>query len=317
MENNTVSIIVPVYNAAQHIEKCLNSLLAQTYNDFKIILIDDGSKDHSGEICDYYAKIDGRIEVIHKENKGVSHARNVGLDLVDSKYVTFCDSDDTVDSHWLQTFMDHIGNADVCVQGFNCIRSDETIERRCIHYERGGDIPLMISKLMDKCMLGFQWCKMYRFEVIKQNGIRFDESLHLREDDLFMIDCACYLSSYVITDECHYNYIYPDDDKKYKSGHWEATHKMLHSILRLCGGFPHSLICRHLIRPIKSNVVMTLSKGGRLSPEMLNLYGLFVDRNDIGSSIKSRIVDKIIVNSRLLGGFANFIITAIHKANRS
>ena len=91
-----ISVIIPVYNVEKYLRKCLDSILKQTYKDVEIILVDDGSKDASGAICDEYANTDVRIKVLHKENGGVSSARNVGLCLATGEYVTFIDADDCV-----------------------------------------------------------------------------------------------------------------------------------------------------------------------------------------------------------------------------
>ena len=92
-----ISVIVPVYKTEKYLGECIQSILAQSYADFELILIDDGSPDHSGRICDRFAETDRRISVIHKENQGVSAARNDGLDLAKGKYICFVDSDDCVD----------------------------------------------------------------------------------------------------------------------------------------------------------------------------------------------------------------------------
>lgn len=93
-----ISVIVPVYKAEQYLPQCVESILGQTYSDLEVLLIDDGSPDHSGVICDEYARQDSRIRVIHKENGGVSTARNAGLDAATGDYITFVDSDDYIDS---------------------------------------------------------------------------------------------------------------------------------------------------------------------------------------------------------------------------
>ncbi len=92
-----ISVIVPVYNVKEHIEQCVNSITGQTYKNLEIILVDDGSKDSSGEICDKLAKEDARIHVIHKQNGGVSSARNAGLDYAHGEYIAFVDGDDYID----------------------------------------------------------------------------------------------------------------------------------------------------------------------------------------------------------------------------
>ncbi len=101
MEKDLISVIVPVYNVEQYLDECVKSLLCQTYKNLEIILIDDGSTDASGEMCDEYAAKDGRIRVVHKENGGLSSARNAGLDICRGKYITFADSDDYVDPEYV------------------------------------------------------------------------------------------------------------------------------------------------------------------------------------------------------------------------
>lgn len=94
MNNPLISVIVPVYNVEKYLPRCIDSIIDQTFKNFELLLIDDGSKDKSGEICDEYAKRDNRIKVFHKENGGVSSARNVGLDSAKGEWIIFCDSDD-------------------------------------------------------------------------------------------------------------------------------------------------------------------------------------------------------------------------------
>ena len=101
MNNDLVSIIVPVYNVEKYIEKCLNSLFGQTYRELDIILVDDGSTDKSGELCDRLAKMDKRVRVIHKKNGGLSDARNRGIDAAKGRYITFIDSDDYVSGNYI------------------------------------------------------------------------------------------------------------------------------------------------------------------------------------------------------------------------
>lgn len=96
MENPLISVIVPVYNVEKYLERCVNSIINQTYQNLEIILVDDGSPDNCGAICDEYAKKDSRIKVIHKENGGLSSARNAGLDIATGEYITFVDSDDYI-----------------------------------------------------------------------------------------------------------------------------------------------------------------------------------------------------------------------------
>lgn len=113
-----VSVIVPVYNVEKYLHRCIDSILTQTFTDFEVLLINDGSKDRSGEICDEYAKKDSRVKVFHKENGGVSSARNVGLDNARGDLICFCDSDDFVTKDWLALFVKNIDGYDAVITGF-------------------------------------------------------------------------------------------------------------------------------------------------------------------------------------------------------
>ena len=123
MNNPQISIIVPVYNVEKYIRRCVESILAQTYSAFELILVDDGSSDRCGDICDEYAEKDHRIIVIHQENHGVSAARNVGLEIAKGKYITFCDSDDEIDINYLWSLLAPPDSFDLVVEGFQYINS--------------------------------------------------------------------------------------------------------------------------------------------------------------------------------------------------
>ena len=105
MYEDLISVIVPVYNVENYLRECLDSIVAQTYRNIEVILVDDGSKDSSGKICDEYADKDNRIKVIHKENGGVSAARNTGLDIAKGEWISYVDSDDYIESTMIETLI--------------------------------------------------------------------------------------------------------------------------------------------------------------------------------------------------------------------
>ena len=117
-ESPLISVIVPVYNVEEYLTQCIESIINQTYTNLEIILVDDGSTDQSGKICDEYAIKDDRIQVIHKENRGVGSARNVGLDTSKGEYVSFVDSDDYVDKNYikilLKQMLEHNVQVSIC-----------------------------------------------------------------------------------------------------------------------------------------------------------------------------------------------------------
>ena len=109
-----VTVIVPVYNVEQYLRRCIDSILAQTFGDLELILVDDGSADSSGVICDAYAEKDSRVKVIHQKNSGVSAARNTGLDAAEGEYIAFVDSDDHVDPDYLAALLQTKADLVIC-----------------------------------------------------------------------------------------------------------------------------------------------------------------------------------------------------------
>ena len=125
MNNPLVSVIVPVYNVAPYLEQCLDSIVNQRYRNLEIILVDDGSTDESGAICDRYAEQDGRIQVVHKENGGQSSARNVALDMMTGEWVLFVDSDDWIELNTLELLFEQKDErADLVEFGVNLVYSN-------------------------------------------------------------------------------------------------------------------------------------------------------------------------------------------------
>ena len=126
MNNDLITIVVPVYNVEEYLEKCVNSIICQTYKNLEIILVDDGSKDSSSEICDKLAKKDERIVVIHKQNGGLSSARNTGIDIAKGKYIGFIDSDDYIDEKMFELLYTAIisNNADMSVCNYSWVNEN-------------------------------------------------------------------------------------------------------------------------------------------------------------------------------------------------
>lgn len=226
--NPEISIIVPVYNVDRYLEDCINSILNQSFYNFELILINDGSKDCSGEICDNYASKDKRVKVIHKNNEGVSIARNIGIDMSKGKYIMFCDSDDVVEKDWCRSLYNLYTNNhnSVAVCGFNIINyrnnKSENIFKifnkdKKINYLKVKDF----YELYDKNLLNYPWNKIYDAKIIKENKIKFEENITLGEDLLFNLKYFEFVKGdIVVLNECKYNYILRDneslDNKYYK-----------------------------------------------------------------------------------------------------
>ena len=201
-----VSIIVPVYNVEKYLPKCVESILGQSFKDWELLLIDDGSLDGSGRICDGYAKTDERIRVCHKENAGVSSARNYGIELSKGDYVMFVDADDWVDTSCLQACFDKEPNADLYRYGMQSFLTegegpqdvrevDETLSLE--DYRR-----LLVSR---KTILGV--CGgIYKSSIIKEQKIRFLIQYSMGEDWLFNFLFLKNCSSLCIIDKPFYSY---------------------------------------------------------------------------------------------------------------
>ena len=196
-----ISIIVPVYNVERLLRRCIDSILNQSFTDFELLLIDDGSKDKSGEICDEYAIKNNRVRVFHKENGGVSSARNIGLDNAQGEYVFFVDSDDYLKHNALQianTIEDDLLVASYEVKGFVCC----DIINGCARYTKESEcVDYLSKKLLEPHTLHAPWAKVYKRSIIECNNIRFVESMKLGEDLCFVFKYFSYCNSVCFTDK--------------------------------------------------------------------------------------------------------------------
>lgn len=235
-----VSVIVPVYNAQRSLPKCVESILNQTVTDYELLLINDGSTDNSGMICDQYAKDDARIKVFHKPNGGVSSARNKGIDNALGRYICFIDSDDWVESEYLKSFFnDKTKNNQYIfvIQGI-CKEIEGENFKYCSFSDRRYDAA-DVSVLFDEYQLlrfGFPFSKLYNTEIIKINQIHFDEQIHFCEDLLFMLTYLQYVTCvYTISKSC-YHYVCSSDNslsKIYNS--YESEYKLFVKVTKILG----------------------------------------------------------------------------------
>ena len=172
-ENELVSIIVPVYNVEQYLEKCVNSIINQSYKNLEIILVDDGATDNSGKICDELAKLDNRIKVYHKENGGLSDARNYGVERATGEYIGFVDSDDYIDPKMYEKLYEAIKkeNVDVVECSFKIIypgRVDFFSTEK--YYEILGKQEYLEEYLKMRRIFGSVWTKLIKSTIAKKNS---------------------------------------------------------------------------------------------------------------------------------------------------
>lgn len=206
-----ISVIVPVYNVEKFLPQCIDSIIAQTFEDFDLILVDDGSTDNSGHICDDYAKIDSRLYVVHKKNEGAAVARNIGIENSKTPYITFIDSDDYIDNEYISTlFKKCDGNSvDLVLSGFKrvyvdgTIRNESGISLTCINKDEIADCMFDIDQSR---LLNSQCCKIFRTDIIQQNHIRFLPGLSVSEDMIFSFTYFLFCSSICSLDYEGYYY---------------------------------------------------------------------------------------------------------------
>lgn len=201
-----ISIIVPVYNVEQYLRRCLDSIHTQTFNDWECILVDDGSTDDSGKICDEYCDIDNRFIVVHKRNEGVSRARNYGIDISRGEYVSFVDSDDWIekDGYLIAVKTIQESKADIVKYGFT-IHSLEGTSNRSVESKKSlasHDGMLMETERCNYC--GFLWNGLYRRELIAD--LRMDESINWCEDQLFSFELFLRTNKMVLLPDIVYHY---------------------------------------------------------------------------------------------------------------
>ena len=191
MNNTKVSIIVPLFNAEKFAKRCIESVLMQTFKNYELILIDDGSKDKTGEICDKYAEKDTRIKVIHKNNGGVSSARNTGLDMAKGEWITFLDADDWIEPNFL-LIVDNNSNdsIDWIFAQWRTIW-DNGLPNEINNYEQEilfnnwEEIKNIWDNMANMDICRCPWGKFFRRSVIESYKLRFDNSLKYGEDTVF------------------------------------------------------------------------------------------------------------------------------------
>lgn len=203
-----ISVIVPAYNAEKTIGCCVKSILAQTYADFELILVDDGSKDATLDVCRSFD--DSRIMVLHQENGGVSAARNKGLELAKGEYIAFVDSDDYIESDYLEKLSRGIGK-DLAITGF-CYDSKQESSSLVLSLSNKEEIGEHISTLINADQLCYPWGRLFKRFVIETFHIRFDESMRFAEDNVFNWEYLCHAESLYV-DTTHKVYYKSSDEK--------------------------------------------------------------------------------------------------------
>lgn len=207
-----VSIIIPVFNAESTLEKCIDSMLCQTFSEWELILVNDGSSDHSGIICEEYAKKDNRISVFHKEHGGCSSARNYGLVKAESPRIVFADSDDYVGEFWLEHLMiDEY--SDLIVTGYIVHEGERVFESIP---DTVDSIPELIGCLGSSMTLGWSCRLCFERSHIMDYCIRFNEKYKVLEDECFVSEYLKYVRNIKVNPVADYHYLKEENSTKYE-----------------------------------------------------------------------------------------------------
>lgn len=208
-----ISVIMPVYNVEQYVGKAIESVLGQTFEEWELLAVDDGTKDRSGEICDEYAARDARIHVIHKENGGAPSARNAAIEIARGEYVYFMDSDDWAESGMLSGMyaLAEKSRAQLVVCGYyidTCYGGGQLSEKISVDdkvYESAESFRREAHRYFDRNMLYTPWNKLYRLDYIREQGLRFPDTLW--DDFPFNISYIRKVQRVAVTTDAWYHFI--------------------------------------------------------------------------------------------------------------
>ncbi len=215
MNSVKISIIVPVYNAEKYLKDCVESILNQTFRDFELLLVDDGSKDNSLEICNTFKAQDNRVKVIHQNNAGSSAAKNAGISVACGEYIAFCDADDVIDKEYIANLYQGVilHNADLCVGNVAFLkkRNDEVLSQRKVEMTPGifslKDFMSFYPSYMPNAVIGAPWNKLYKKSIIDENSLRFNTNIKNNEDTHFNYQLIPKCKLVYVSNYPYYNYI--------------------------------------------------------------------------------------------------------------
>ncbi|MGN7205182.1 glycosyltransferase family 2 protein [Pedobacter sp. SAFR-022] len=217
--NPLISIIIPAYNVGKNLHVCLDSVLNQSYPHFEILLVNDGSIDETGDICDEYGKKDPRIRVFHKTNGGVGSARNVGLRNVKGDFICFLDSDDWIESDYFEQFLQSREDGNALIIFNHYVERKQQVTKKFsyqnVSYKKN-DFSSAFTYL-NFLRIGFICAKFFSSEIVKKHKIVFHEEIHYAEDLLFNLQYLKYIDQLKYLDYTGYHYMHYNPDSLSKT----------------------------------------------------------------------------------------------------
>lgn len=245
MNNPLISVVVPIYNVEKYLDRCITSIVNQTYKNLEIILVDDGSPDNCPQICDEWAKRDNRIRVIHKQNAGLGMARNTGIENATGEYIFFFDSDDYVDITLIEQCVDTANNneAEIVIYGHSDVYANGSLKTQMlnptkkVYRERKYITELLSELLVYKLGFGISTCmKMFDLNLIKRHGFKYKSEREIISEDLyFLLEIFSKATTVAILPKNLYYYYKRNDSltKTYKKDRQEKNNLFLQKSLEL------------------------------------------------------------------------------------
>ena len=342
MDNELISIIVPVYKVEKYLEKCVKSILKQTYTNLEIILVDDGSPDKCGQLCDELAKTDDRIIVFHKENGGLSDARNFGVERANGEYIGFVDSDDYVstDIVYLMTEAVKEFNVDlVSCQHYDVVNNDvnpSIIRPSLGYYNRERIDSLLKDKFLHDSsinlagMTGFLWGRLFKRDYMK-SALEAGRDLIYCEDQVALFDALCKIKSMYVMDKWLYYYIQHTNQatRRYNKFYWNNFELYFDRLSELDEkGYLKQQMYNRALNMVRELIRMEFERGNASFWEQLNdcknnfsqkLFLLVKLSDSVGLNIKVKFQRILIIYKQIFiyGLFlhVNRIIKILGKTN--
>lgn len=261
MNNPLVTVVVPVYNVEKYLDRCIDSIVNQTYKNLEIILVDDGSPDNCPQMCDIWAEKDSRIKVMHKKNAGAGMARNTGIENSYGRYLLFVDSDDYIALETVEKCIKELGKtkSDVVMFGRFRVSADGTVEETPVvtdeYYFSGNQVidDILPGLFVHEKGIGISSCnKMYNLQLIKEKNIKYkSEREILSEDAVFNLEFFACVKSVSIIPESFYYYFKNENSfsRSYRKDLQELNNKFLEKCILLCDEYGY---CNKLINNIQA-----------------------------------------------------------------
>lgn len=271
---NHISVVIPIYNAESSLDRCIQSIVSQTYTNIELILVNDGSTDNSLGICNNYATTDPRIVVISQKNSGVSSARNRGIETARNEWITFIDADDYIDNKYIESLAqcaNHTNHNTLIIQGHKKISKGELADKVVFPniLLQGTELQSVFEK--HKIIeYGQPWAKLYNRNLLIEKNIRFNKQISYSEDMLFMLEYILHCNSIKYIEGAYYNYIVDTSILSQRYNSFESEYNLFLSYISLI-----NQISTKFSFKIPQN---TLLNGGLIL--MRCLYTMYINKYD-------------------------------------